>query len=196
VFWPTSFEDTLPKEFVMDTLNGSEVVVSEVPAVTVTEPVVETAPVEPVLPVTEVTPEVLPVEPVSDEPTPVLPVTEVTGVELVVVTAPAVVPIPVTVKVRRVRQPRQHVTKPKAEKRMGRPPVYVGKIAKYIVKLIKTHNASNARKILAARSNSKLVQYRDLELVPSPLRVSMPTLCKLAKNAGVSHGRGRPAKAA
>ncbi len=74
----------------------------------------------------------------------------------------------------------------------GRPAVYVGPVRKHIVKLIRLHNASGARRILNARGNSKLAKERDLTIVPKPLGISMPTLLKIGQQAEVSHPVGRP----
>lgn len=83
-----------------------------------------------------------------------------------------------------------------AKRGRGRPAVYKGNVLKHIVALVKEHNASHAREILNASPRTKLAKQRNLTLVPKALGISLPTLNKYARKAGVAHSQGRPAKAA
>ncbi len=73
----------------------------------------------------------------------------------------------------------------------GRPAVYKGNVKRHIVALVRKHGASKARAILSA-SEGELVSLRSEKMVPKPLNISMPTLLKYAKEAGVVLHRGRP----
>lgn len=78
----------------------------------------------------------------------------------------------------------------------GRPVVYKGNVARHIAGLVSKHNASHARAILNASPRSPLRSSRNVKLVPKALGISLPTVIKIAKAAGVELHRGRPAKAA
>ena len=78
----------------------------------------------------------------------------------------------------------------------GRPVVYKGNVRKHIVGLVRQHNASGAQAILNAGPRTALAQERNLTLVPKALGISLPTILKFAKAAGVELHRGRPSKAA
>ena len=79
---------------------------------------------------------------------------------------------------------------------VGRPAVYKGNVRKHIVSLTVRHNASTAQDILNASPRSAQGRLRNLTLVPKALGISLPTILKFAKAAGVELHRGRPAKAA
>jgi hypothetical protein len=85
---------------------------------------------------------------------------------------------------------------------LGRPPKYKGNIKKHIESLIRKHGLTGTRRILNAKVSSRnknereLAQMRNLELVPAPLGISMPTLGGFAREAGIEVQMGRPRKAA
>lgn len=74
----------------------------------------------------------------------------------------------------------------------GRPAIFVGLLALGIVRVIKTHGLMRGQKLLASKA---LVQ-------PAPgkkrqkVKISLPTLSKLAEKHGVTFQRGRPKVAA
>lgn len=75
----------------------------------------------------------------------------------------------------------------------GRPAVYKGNVVSHIVGLVRSHGATNARRILNAEVGSEDAALRSAKTVPAPLGISMPTILKMAKAAGVELKRGRPA---
>jgi len=79
---------------------------------------------------------------------------------------------------------------------VGRPAVYTGNQKRHIVGLVRQNGATNARKILNAEPGSELASKRNLNVVPEPLGISMPTLLKFAAAAGVVLHRGRPCSVA
>ena len=85
------------------------------------------------------------------------------------------------------------IEKKKTKKGRGRPAVYVGAVRREIVRLVRAHGATGARKHLAARAGRG---DRNVKIIAKPLNISMPTLLKFAGAAGVKLHRGRPAKAA
>lgn len=89
--------------------------------------------------------------------------------------------------------------------KLGRPPEYdlnhkdLNKRLRnrHIVSLIKTHGATNTRKLLMAPKRNKIANVRNDKLIPAKgLKVSMPTLLGMAIAGGVTLKQGRPAKAA
>ena len=72
-------------------------------------------------------------------------------------------------------------------KKMGRPAVFTGSLEKAIVKVIKANGLTGARVLL----ESVGVQ-RKPGTAKTPLKISLPTLAKLAKRAGIELKRGRP----
>lgn len=76
----------------------------------------------------------------------------------------------------------------------GRPAVYTGKkFLGHVATLVKNHGASQAREILNAEPGSDLAAQRSASLVPVGLGISLPTVLKIAKSAGVKLKRGRRA---
>lgn len=77
----------------------------------------------------------------------------------------------------------------------GRPPVFVGPVKAYIVRLLKkVNNITHVRKILIAKKGTKWYAQRDLDIVPKPLSISVPTLRKFAEEAAIEFALGRPAE--
>ena len=78
---------------------------------------------------------------------------------------------------------------PNTEKRgRGRPPVYTGSLETAIVRVIKAHGLMRGQKYLATVGvQSKPGQGR------KTVKVSLPTLGKLAERHGIELKRGRPA---
>ena len=74
----------------------------------------------------------------------------------------------------------------------GRPAVYTGNQRRHIESLVRHHGATNARKILNAANGTAESKLRNSNVVTEPLGISMPTLLKFAKAAGVVLHRGRP----
>lgn len=75
----------------------------------------------------------------------------------------------------------------KAGKPKGRPKIYKGALAKNIARIIKANGLLKGQKVLAKEG---------VQLKPGTprkkMKVSLPTLSKLAKEAGVILKRGRP----
>ncbi len=71
--------------------------------------------------------------------------------------------------------------------KVGRPPVYTGAIEKAIVRVIKTHGLMRGQKYLAETG---------VQVKPGKgrqtIKVSLPTLGKLAERNGIKLNRGRP----
>lgn len=82
-----------------------------------------------------------------------------------------------------------------SKRERGRPAVYKGNVKRHITGLVRKHGASKTRQILNA-SDGELVLMRSEKVVPNPLNISMPTLLRYAKEAGVVLHRGRPKKSA
>jgi len=61
----------------------------------------------------------------------------------------------------------------------GRPPVFVGKLADTVVKVIKKHGITKGQEELAKKG----------------IKVSLPTMTKLAKAHNITFTKGRPRKA-
>ena len=72
-----------------------------------------------------------------------------------------------------------------AEGQRGRPPIYVGPLAKAIQKVIKEHGLTYGREHLRKEG----VKIGDKV---QKVKISLPTLGKLAKAAGIELQRGRP----
>jgi len=73
----------------------------------------------------------------------------------------------------------------------GRPPVYTGNRLSTIVEMVKEHGALKTTNILRADGRQKLADLRDQRVFPKRLSISMPTVLRLAKDAGVQLSRGR-----
>lgn len=73
----------------------------------------------------------------------------------------------------------------------GRPPIYTGKFAENIVKVLKQYGLKGGRRVLETEG----VQVKP-GTPKQKVKVSLPTLGKLAKNAGVTFKLGRPPLAA
>ncbi len=124
-----------------------------------------------------------------------------TVVEPVAIVAPATKPRKkATAKKKATKKAAAKVVKvtKKAKRGRGRPKVYSPAQERYFAKLMRKNTATHVRKVLNAKSNSKLAQERDLTIVPKPLNISMPTLLKIASEHNVELAVGRPkiAKAA
>lgn len=74
----------------------------------------------------------------------------------------------------------------------GRPPIYVGFLARAIVAVLRIHGLTKTQELLAKQ---KLVQKAPGK-PKQKLKVSIPTLSKLAESHGVKFRRGRPKLAA
>lgn len=74
----------------------------------------------------------------------------------------------------------------------GRSPKFVGEEASKIVALVEEYNASQAVEILAA-NRGELAKVRKNAGFQKPVSVSLPTVLKLAHEAGVEVKRGKPA---
>ena len=72
----------------------------------------------------------------------------------------------------------------------GRPPVYKGNQLRHIVSLIRKHGLTGAKRVLNDEADAPAE--RNTNLVPEPLGISMPTLGKFAKEAGIVLTKGRP----
>lgn len=72
----------------------------------------------------------------------------------------------------------------------GRPVVYKDNLAKVIVATVQKHGLTGAVQVLGDGVQVKAGTKKQ------PLKVSMGTLIKLAKQAGLTFKRGRPSKAA
>jgi len=86
----------------------------------------------------------------------------------------------------------------------GRPPVFTGNVKKRIVKLLKQHgNSTHVEAILESRNGVVGVSKAERENaalrkaagIEKPIKISQPTLLKIAKEAGVELQRGRPSLA-
>lgn len=78
----------------------------------------------------------------------------------------------------------------------GRPVLYKGMVARCIVSLVRKTNAVRAMAILHAGPRNVLREQRNLKVIPSALKISMPTILNLARKAGLELKVGRPSKAA
>ena len=74
---------------------------------------------------------------------------------------------------------------------LGRPPKYVGALKDHIVEVCHDYTLSDVRTILNADRRTIEGKMRDTKLVPKPLGISMPTLSKIAKEAGIDIRPGR-----
>ena len=84
------------------------------------------------------------------------------------------------------------MSKKNAKRGPGRPSVYTGNVKKHIVGLIRKYGATGARNILNAEAGTEDYALRNSNLIPDALGISLPTLGKFAKEAGVELHRGRP----
>jgi hypothetical protein len=73
----------------------------------------------------------------------------------------------------------------------GRPAIFVGVLKTNIVRLLRAHGLVKTQRILASEGVSAKVGAKK-----SPVKISLPTLSKLATEAGIEFKRGRPALAA
>ncbi len=98
----------------------------------------------------------------------------------------------------------------------GRPRVYTGKVAEYVVELTKAHGQTGAQLILNAPAKVSPVgktkarvaalkaayAVRDKDIVPTgvkagePWGITLPTIGRLAREAGMKFSRGRRAAVA
>jgi len=74
----------------------------------------------------------------------------------------------------------------------GRPPVYTGKTKTHMLSLIRKHGLTGARNRLTAGPRSPLRAERNTDLIPKAMKVTLVTLCKFAKDAGIALQAGRP----
>jgi len=88
-----------------------------------------------------------------------------------------------------VSKPKAKKVKAKAKKKdgRGRPAIYTGALARKIASLIRKHGITGTRKVLA-KEGLPQAEGRNKKY-----KVSMPTLIKLGKAAGITLKRGRPA---
>lgn len=118
------------------------------------------------------------------------------SVEPTTVSTPVVADVGSTEPVTTTESKPKRARKPKAEKAKGkgRPPVFVGDVRKGIVKLIRKHkNATRVREILnATKRHADLVALREAAGLTEKVSISMPTLLKIAADAGIELHRGRP----
>lgn len=82
--------------------------------------------------------------------------------------------------------------KSKKEVRRGRPALFTGNARQHVVGLLKRYqNATQVRQILGAEPGTGLAALRSDKLFPEAVKVSLPTLTKIAKAEGVEVKRGR-----
>lgn len=74
---------------------------------------------------------------------------------------------------------------------VGRPKVFVGNVVKKILTVIKKHGLTGGRQYLEEVGIQHKVGGEKI-----PLKISLPTLGKLAKEGGIALKKGRPAKVA
>lgn len=80
---------------------------------------------------------------------------------------------------------------------MPRPSVFKTKNEqRHVVRLVKDNGVTGAHRILTASKGTKEADKRSAKLFPDPVDVSLPTLSKLARAAGLRLKRGRPSKVA
>lgn len=79
-----------------------------------------------------------------------------------------------------------------AKKNVGRPVEFKGFYAQQLVKVVRKHGLTKGRELL--RTEALVSKKRGQE--KQKVKVSIPTLAKLASEAGVSFKRGRPLKVA
>jgi len=76
----------------------------------------------------------------------------------------------------------------------GRPPVYSKRVRRHIATLIRRHGLTGAMRRLNALAEDKLSTERNINIVPEPLGISMPTLGKIKREFGLTVKQGRPKK--
>ena len=67
-----------------------------------------------------------------------------------------------------------------------------GRVKNHMITLVRRYNISQALEILRAAPGTRLASKRNLTLIPSPLKISYPTLLKFARAAGVQKTKGCP----
>jgi len=78
---------------------------------------------------------------------------------------------------------------------MSKTPSFTAGQVKSVVALIRKHGASGTQRILAAKNGSEDAALRPESVFPDPKSVSVATLCRHAKEAGIPLYKGRPKKA-
>jgi hypothetical protein len=81
---------------------------------------------------------------------------------------------------------------------MARPKLFSGVKAQKIVSMVEKFGAAQTAEILGSRSDAELASLRDKRVFPSRVSVSVPTICRIAREGGLvlSVGRGsRPVRA-
>lgn len=76
----------------------------------------------------------------------------------------------------------------------GRPKLYNGTQFDKIVEMIKSHGALKTTESLRSRAKSKAAELRDQRVFPNALKISFPTVLRIAKDAGVELKVGRRAQ--
>lgn len=71
---------------------------------------------------------------------------------------------------------------------MSRKPKFDGNQKKHVIGLLKAHGLRPTQSLLAEKNNAE----RSVKLFPKPVKVSLPTLIRIAKDAKVSFKLGRP----
>lgn len=75
----------------------------------------------------------------------------------------------------------------------GRPVACNAKQRRHVAALARKYTASGAQAILAAGTKDALAKQRSAKLFPEPVVLSLPTVCKYARENGVELKRGRRA---
>ena len=73
----------------------------------------------------------------------------------------------------------------------GRPARFAGKKLRHVESLLRQHGLTSVRKIIGARNGTKAAKLRNATHFPKGEQVSMPTLGKIASEAGIEFQRGR-----
>jgi phage tail protein X len=78
-----------------------------------------------------------------------------------------------------------------AASKRGRKPSCNYEQRRHIASLVNQHTASRTQAILAANPGTALAKLRNARLFPKPVKLSVPTLCRYARDHGVELNRGR-----
>jgi hypothetical protein len=74
----------------------------------------------------------------------------------------------------------------------GRPRAFEPAVERHVAALLrKFGSATVVQKILAAAKGTKFFEHRDAKLIPTPIKVTLPTITKVAERAEITLTKGR-----